>query len=293
MEQYYVFTAVAAGILVYIGEFIKQRMLIGVISEALGRSQDQNAAPATQAAPSVPPALPAAPAPAPAPVAPAPAPAASVPAAPVQPHPPAPLPAGPAPLNTDHIDLADLKNEYLQDWQALVIMPEHAATVEADARKVVEHKDAYQAVEAATGVPWWVVGIIDMMEGGGGADTNPCNGQTLKRRTTNVPEGRPPAPLEPPFTFQQAAVDAMTYMGFDKIKTWTIDVVSWVFEKQNGFGYRRYHHMRSPYLYGFSNLEQPGRYVTDHNFDPAAPNRQAGALAILKAITALDPSIKF
>lgn len=202
------------------------------------------------------------------------------------------IPVKPAPLITDHIDLANLRSEYLQDWQALIIAPQHAAVVANDAKKVLLHKAAYQNVEHATGVPWWVVGIIDMMEGGGGANTNPCNGQTLARRTTLVPPGRPPAPLEPPFSFQDAAVDAMTYMGFDKIKTWTIDVVSWVFEKQNGFGYRRSHDMRSPYLYGFSNLEQPGRYVSDHVFDPHAPNQQAGALTILKALIQLDPTIQ-
>lgn len=199
---------------------------------------------------------------------------------------------GPAPLKTGPLDLSHLRSEYLQDWQALAILPQHATVVASDARRILEHKDAYQAVEAVTGVPWHVVGIIDMMEGGGGAHTNPCNGQTLMRRTTMVPPGRPPAPLQPPFTFQQAAVDAMVYMGFDQIKTWTIDVVSWVFEKQNGFGYRTAHHMRSPYLYGFSNLEQPGRYVSDHIFSASAVNEQAGSLTILKALLQLDPTIK-
>lgn len=262
-------------LVVYIGETCKQWMLSRALNDALKRAQEA----AHGAAP------PPAPKPTP-PAAPAPQPAPAPPSPPLTP----PNPAGPAPLVTGHVDLASLRAEYIQDWQAMVVSPQHASAVTADANKVLAHKSEYQAVEAATSVPWWVVGIIDMMEGGGGADTNPANGQTLKRRTTAVPEGRPPAPLEPPFTFQQAAVDAMTYMGFDKIKTWTIDVVSWVFEKQNGFGYRQ-HGLRSPYLYGFSNLEQPGRYVADHVFDPTAVNKQAGALTILKALMTLDPSI--
>jgi lysozyme family protein len=240
--------------------------LVDVLGEALGRHiASPGAVPAVPSLPSSPPALIPPPKPAAAP--------------PVAPAPTVPPPVKPA-------------TEYDKMWAAMQILPQHQAVIEHDAGKILTSKATYEIVAQQTGVPWCVIGLIDQMEAGGGCKAHLHNGDPLEHRTIHVPEGRPPAPAEPPFTWEQSALDALKYEGFDKIKGWSIAVVAGALEKYNGMGY----HMRgapSPYLWSFSNQYTSGKFVKDHEYDPHAVSEQAGAMPILKALMALDPSITF
>jgi lysozyme family protein len=207
------------------------------------------------------------------------------------------VPTAPGAVSTAHPlkgfvhDFDPLEAEYRSLWSAIEVDPKHAATVDRDAKKILEFKSQYQALADETDVPWWCIGIIDMMEAGGGCDAHLHNGDSLKKRTIHVPAGRPPAPAEPPFTWSQSARDALTYEKLAGLKGWGIELLAWALEKYNGFGYRL-HHVRSPYLWGFSNHAQPGKYVSDHHFDLSAQTEQAGGMTVLKGLLALDPSIK-
>lgn len=182
-------------------------------------------------------------------------------------------------------------SEYDRMWSQMQILPQHQAVVDRDAAKVLAEKVQYEAVSPKTGVPWYVIGIIDQMEAGGGCKAHLHNGDPLTGRTIHVPSGRPPAPLEPPFTWDQSAQDALGYEHFDQVKDWSISGIAGALERYNGMGYHN-KGVPSPYLWSFSNQYRSGKFVKDHVFDPNAVSEQAGAMPILKALMAQDPSIK-
>ena len=73
-------------------------------------------------------------------------------------------------------------------------------------------KPRYDQVANATGVPWYVIGIIHEMEGGLNFTTHLHNGDPLTRRTVQVPAGRPPTGM-PPFQWEESAIDALDAGG--------------------------------------------------------------------------------
>lgn len=203
---------------------------------------------------------------------------------------PAPLPQ-PAPAPRPEPPPPPAPSSYAYMWANMRVLPQHQATVDRDARTILAKKSTYQGIEAQNGVPWYVIGLLDMMESGGGADSHLHNGDPLRGRTIHVPAGRPPPPEEPPFTFEQSALDALAYEGFDRIKDWSISGIAGALERYNGMGY----HARgvpSPYLWSFSNQYTSGKYVADHVYDPSAVSQQAGAMPILQTLATLDNSIK-
>ena len=148
----------------------------------------------------------------------------------------------------------------------------------------------YRALEATTGVPWWFIGAVHLMECSCNFKQHIHNGDPLTARTVQVPAGRPVSG-DPPFTWEASANDAFELHGWlldhvrrlpDGTPDWTIPTVLWRLEAWNGFGYRSHHGIRSPYLWAGSNLEEPGRYTSDGVWDADAWSKQIGAAVILK-----------
>jgi lysozyme family protein len=188
-----------------------------------------------------------------------------------------------------------IPNEYDKMWAAMQILPAHQAVIDRDAAKILQHKADYQVASAQSTVPWFVIGLIDMMEAGGGCDAHLHNGDPLKGRTIHVPAGRPPAPLEPPFTWLQSALDALKFEDFDQIP-WgrgtnsLVSTIAAALERYNGMGYHAMG-VPSPYLWSFSNQYTKGKFVADHKYDANAVSEQAGAMTILKSLMGQDSSI--
>ncbi len=164
-----------------------------------------------------------------------------------------------------------------------------AAEIADSVALVISYQGRYQALEATTGVPWWFMGVLHLMESSCDFRTHLYNGDPLTARTVNVPAGRPVAG-EPPFTWEASATDAFESHGWlldsvhrlpDGQPDWTLPTVLWRLEAWNGFGYRL-HGVRTPYLWAASILEQPGRYVADGSWDPTAWSKQVGAAVVLK-----------
>src|SRR5262249_48824149 len=150
----------------------------------------------------------------------------------------------------------------------------------------------YKAVETETGVPWYVIGLIHLMEAGGNFACHLHNGDSLSGRTVQVPKGRPKDGT-PPFTWKDSAIDAIRYDGLDKVEDWSIERICFELEKFNGWGYRNNHpEVLSPYLWSGTNHYARGKYVKDRQWDPAAVSGQSGAMAIFKAATELDASLR-
>lgn len=110
------------------------------------------------------------------------------------------------------------------------------------------------------------------------------NGDRLTARTVHVPSGRP-VEGEPPFTWEESAQDALTMHGINEVEDWTLPRILYELESYNGWGYRLYHvHVKSPYLWSFSNHYTSGKYVADGTWSDTAASRQCGAAVIIRRL---------
>lgn len=191
------------------------------------------------------------------------------------------------------LSFAALRDEYARLWAEMKINAGKSGAINAGARLILSGKDAYKEVEAHLGVPWWFVGIIHKMEGNCNWNTHLHNGDSLKRRTVNVPANRP-LRGSPPFSWQESAEDALKMKGYHEVTDWSIEHVCYLLERYNGWGYRRYHpETLSPYLWSYSAHYSNGKYVADGKWDASAVSGQAGAMPLLKKLIDLDNSIRF
>lgn len=174
-----------------------------------------------------------------------------------------------------------ISREYATLWDSMEITRD-LAVMERTVERILACRTAYEEVEKLTGVPWYVVGIMDMREGGGGARKHLHNGDSLKRPTRQVPANRPPGPG--PFTFCQSACDALQIKGLDKLKDWSVERMAYEFERYNGFGYRLYRGIRSPYLWGGTNHQERGKYIADGKYSSAVMDSQHGCMPLLTLI---------
>lgn len=172
----------------------------------------------------------------------------------------------------------------------LVCKVKNAHQVDTVIAKIMAGKARYQAVAQLTGVPWFFIGVIHMLESGGKFTTHLHNGDPLTARTKQHPAGRP-VPGTPPFTWEQSAVDALQYVGFARKEpkegerkpeslTWGISAILDRLERYNGTGYRKMG-IPSPYLWAGSQHYVKGKFVADGKFDPEAVSKQIGAAVIL------------
>lgn len=179
-----------------------------------------------------------------------------------------------------------LSAEYASVWRALSVPAATEAIAAAVARRLLAHRDAYAAVEAATGVPLAVVAAIHEREADGNFHTYLGNGDPFAYPTTHVPAGRGPFA-----TWQDGAIDALRLDALDRApKPWTIERAAFELETFNGFGYRKWG-VRSPYLWAGSNAYAAGKFTRDGHFDPAAVDAQLGAMVLLRAFFAADPAL--
>ena len=188
---------------------------------------------------------------------------------------------------------AALRGEYTALWRQLSADQTRAGEFLVIARRMNAGMASYRAVEELTGVPASVIAVIHERESAGNFTTHLHNGDPLRARTVHVPAGRPPTG-SPPFTWTDSAVDALCYEDLDKIAGgggWSVERACFVLEGYNGFGYRA-RGLRSPYLWGGTNLQQPGKYVADGRFDAAVLDRQPGCMPLLQKLWSLDPALR-
>jgi lysozyme family protein len=154
------------------------------------------------------------------------------------------------------------------------------------AEYAIEHKQQYEVAESATGVPWWMIAVIHRREGDADFGTYLGNGQSLRRRTTVDPIGR--GPFLGPHAFIDGCVDACRIDGLTTTSDWRLEKQLYYEQKFNGFGY----HGPSPYVWGLTNIQVPGKYVRDHVFDPNYWDTQPGCAPLTWMIAKLDSTVK-
>lgn len=187
----------------------------------------------------------------------------------------------------------DLAGEYRRLWDSMQLTKRMESAGRHTAQKIFSGKERYQKIEAATGVPWYVVGAVHAMESGCRWNCHLHNGDPLSRRTYHVPAGRP-LTGKPPFTWEESATDAIMQKNWHQIDAWPIERVLFELERYNGWGYRRYHaSVLSPYLWSGTTHYSRGKYVADGKWSSSAVSGQSGAAMLLKRVAELDSSVQF
>lgn len=181
--------------------------------------------------------------------------------------------------------MSTLTDTYAAQFKSCTVKQEHAAEVSREATRILANQKRYAAVAANfTGMPWWVPAILHSMECGLSFRQHLHNGDSLDRRTVQVPAGRPKCG-SPPFTWEESAIDALEYDKLDKVIDWSPGAALVAFEGYNGTGYRR-KGVPSPYLWSFTDQYRSGKYVADGKYDPKAVSKQIGCAALLKLLIA-------
>lgn len=186
-------------------------------------------------------------------------------------------------------------------WEKARVLDSRAIEVNRVAARLIgpAAKLRYQAIEAATGVPWFVIAVIHEREADQNFDCSLAQGDPLDRPSRHVPRGRGPFlnhPSDPPGqdAFFRGALDALENCPpyASKWKDWTVGGALTLLELYNGTGYET-HGENTPYDWGATDQEERGKYVADGRFDPSTWDTQIGCAAMLKAMIMMDPSIRF
>jgi lysozyme family protein len=181
-------------------------------------------------------------------------------------------------------------------WKIAKILPGRLHEVNAVAAKLAAPaaKARYQAIEAATGVPWFVTAVIHERECDQNWNCQLGQGDPLNQMSRHVPRGRGPFhDRDGHDAFYWGAVDALTHCPpyAARWKDWSAGGTLTLLIMYNGTGYFDYHHEASPYDWGATDQEQRGKYIGDGRYRASVWDTQVGCAAMLKAMMAIDPSI--
>ena len=178
---------------------------------------------------------------------------------------------------------AALAKEYSDLFNRCKIAADKMTEVEEVVQRILQYQNRYASIDAQSSVPWYVIAVIHNMECGLDFTKHLHNGDSLKRRTVNVPAGRPKTG-QPPFTFEVSALDALKYDKLTEWKDWSIGGICYTLEGFNGWGYRA-HKINSPYLWSYSNLYTSGKFIRDSVWSNKAVSGQCGAAVILRRMS--------
>lgn len=163
-------------------------------------------------------------------------------------------------------------------------------TIDAAVARLLRDADAYAAVEKISGVPTAALMALAEREMDGNLSCYLGNGQPLRMRTTIVPRGR--GPFTGPNAFVAGCMDALTLDGLTRVPAWTLARFCYESEAWNGWGYRA-RGLPSPYVFGATTVQRPGKFVCDHVFDAHEMDPQIGTLALVLEIARQAPGLQF
>lgn len=190
-------------------------------------------------------------------------------------------------------------------WDMMVINPSRVMEFQKTASHILQFKSVYRAIEEKTahdgvghegeGVPWPFIAVAHLREAGeediGRWKCYLGNGQLLTKKTTIVPKNR--GPFLGKDAFLNGALDGLAVDGLSAIVDWRLEKNIYWLQSFNGFGYEMYHNMPSPYVWGGTNIQKRGKYLTDGKFNASVMDTQPGIAPMLLTLMRLDPSITF
>lgn len=188
-----------------------------------------------------------------------------------------------------------LKANYVALAAHATIVPAREHELSVACERLIKDKEIYRRVENVTEVPAAALMALAEREMQGNLHCYFGNGQRLTMRTTIVPIGRGPFP-DTPDGFVKGCLDAIHLDGLDQVVRkygrWTLPLFCYESESWNGWGYRA-RGIPSPYVFGATTVQRPGKFPRDHVFDPNMIDPQLGTLAIVEELIKQDPSLAF
>lgn len=169
------------------------------------------------------------------------------------------------------------KEDYEKLWSTMILVKDITPYM----TKIINNRELYMSAsrhcwEHYKSVPWQVIAILHLMEAGCNPNRQVLNGEYWDRRTKYVPKG-----LGPWNSFEDSC--HANFRLENKIPPeWELPNILYYFEAHNGFGYRKYRNINSPYLWSFTNHYVKGKYVADGSYNEDAISEQPGVAAILK-----------
>lgn len=211
------------------------------------------------------------------------------------------IPEGAEPVCRRTFQITEMAKDHQHNAGLLEINPAKLPELNKVLEKYKENKARYDKVAQATGIPGMLICALHYREG---FDFNRYlhNGERLGKPTTYVPAGI----LFKEGDWEKAAIhalggDVVDEHGKPSFKTFQnlrqqlglnanstdMGAMMAFAESYNGLGYRS-HGVRSCYVYAGTNLNQAGRYVADHKFDPKSVDQRLGAAAIMMGIQQME-----
>jgi lysozyme family protein len=172
--------------------------------------------------------------------------------------------------------------DYKTTYDLLIPDVSRIDDIERLINKIKANEQTYIKVQEQTTVPWYVVAAIHYRESTLSFKHHLHNGDPLTARTVHVPKGRP-LRGEPPFTWDESAIDALKMSWLSSNKDWSIGNTLALIERYNGLGYKK-KGLPSPYIWSWTSVYHKGKYVADGKYDPEAIDQQCGAAIIIKSL---------
>jgi len=183
-----------------------------------------------------------------------------------------------------------LESEYASWVAHAEVRPECAHLVDGVAGRLVHlwQQGHYRNVSAISTVPVLFMAPSFEREASSNFALSPAQGDRWDQVSRNVPRG-----VGPFQSWDAAALWSYHHDGLDLVGAgaWTWPLLCYYFELFNGFGYRDFHHIRSPYVVGATTLQQPGKYVRDGEYDPNVIDSQIGCLALALRMSEIAPDL--
>lgn len=178
-------------------------------------------------------------------------------------------------------------------WFSARINSQDAIRLDKAVDRWRDTESRYRTIEKSSDVPGPVIFVLHGRESTWSFKHHLHEGSPLTGRTKYVPVGRP-LKGNPPFTFEESAIDALTYdkMG---LKNWrSLGDALQAIELYNGAGYQKFHpETPSPYLWAGTSIYSSGKYVADGKWSATARDKQLGCAAILKRMKERGVDIQF
>lgn len=172
--------------------------------------------------------------------------------------------------------------DYEQLYEVMVIDPAKKSQINDIAERINSFRGIYNEIENLLHVPANIIAAIHYRESSLSFKRHLHNGDPLIDRTVHVPKGRP-LTGNPPFSWQQSALDAFRMRGWDKVTDWSMPNALAKIEAYNGMGYKK-RNIPSPYLWSWSSNYVKGKFIADGKFDSLVVDKQCGAAVILKSL---------
>jgi lysozyme family protein len=200
------------------------------------------------------------------------------------------------------VNIATLKAQNAARWAAMHLHAERLPILDERAKALCASgpKARFQAIEAATKVPWFVVAVIAEREAGGPPKCWPCQlaqGDPLVRVSLHEPAGRGPFydhpdDVYPRDAFYRGALDALIDCApyASKWTDWSPGGALTLLEEYNGLGYASMG-VPSAYVWSGSDRYVSGKYVADHVYRASAVDVQEGCAPLLARMMLIDKSI--